>query len=42
MQDGAFGGEMVCTLTLSADHRVVNGVGAAQFLQGIQSHLNSL
>jgi pyruvate dehydrogenase E2 component (dihydrolipoamide acetyltransferase) len=32
----------ICTLTLSADHRVVDGVTAARFLQSMQHHLNSL
>jgi len=32
----------ICTLTLSADHRVIDGVTAARFLQSMQHHLNSL
>jgi pyruvate dehydrogenase E2 component (dihydrolipoamide acetyltransferase) len=32
----------VCSLTLSADHRVVDGVTAAKFLEKMQAHLNSL
>lgn len=32
----------ICTVTLSADHRMVDGVGAAQFLERVQFHLNSL
>jgi len=29
-------------VTLSADHRVVDGIAVAQFLQRMQFHLNSL
>jgi len=32
----------ICTLTLSADHRVVDGVTAARFLQNMQHQLKSL
>lgn len=32
----------VASLTLSADHRVVDGVAAAKFMERIQEHLNSL
>ena len=32
----------ICTLTLSADHRIVDGVTAARFLTRIQHHLDSL
>ncbi len=32
----------VATLTLSADHRVVDGIGAAKFMEKIQEHLNTL
>lgn len=32
----------VATLTLSADHRVVDGIIAAQFMQKLQEHLNRL
>lgn len=32
----------VCSLTLSLDHRVVDGVTAAKFLERMQAHLNSL
>lgn len=42
VKNGIADTELVCSLTLSADHRVVNGVAAAQFLRGIQYHLNSL
>jgi pyruvate dehydrogenase E2 component (dihydrolipoamide acetyltransferase) len=42
VKNGAVGTEMVCSLTLSADHRVVDGVTAARFLERIRSHLDSL
>jgi pyruvate dehydrogenase E2 component (dihydrolipoamide acetyltransferase) len=32
----------VCSLTLSVDHRVADGIVAAQFLERVQAHLNSL
>jgi pyruvate dehydrogenase E2 component (dihydrolipoamide acetyltransferase) len=32
----------VCTLRVSADHRVVDGITVAKFLERIQYHLNSL
>jgi len=32
----------VCTATVSADHRVVDGIAVAQFLERMQFHLNSL
>jgi pyruvate/2-oxoglutarate dehydrogenase complex dihydrolipoamide acyltransferase (E2) component len=32
----------VCSLTLSADHRVVDGIAAAKFMERMQVHLNSL
>ncbi len=32
----------VCTLTLAADHRVVDGITAAKFLERIQVHLKAL
>lgn len=34
--------QKICSLTLSADHRVVDGVTAAKFLDRVQTHLNSL
>ncbi len=34
--------ERVCTVTLSLDHRVVDGITAARFLERMQSHLDSL
>jgi pyruvate dehydrogenase E2 component (dihydrolipoamide acetyltransferase) len=42
LKNGGVESERVCSLTLSADHRVVNGVAAAEFLQGIQFQLNDL
>ena len=32
----------VCSLTLSSDHRVIDGIAAAKFLKSVQAHLNSL
>ncbi len=32
----------ICSVTLSADHRVVDGIAVAQFLERMQFHLNSL
>ena len=32
----------VCSLTLSTDHRVADGITAAKFLERMQEHLNSL
>jgi pyruvate dehydrogenase E2 component (dihydrolipoamide acetyltransferase) len=32
----------ICSLKLSADHRVIDGITAAKFLQKIQEHLNAL
>jgi pyruvate dehydrogenase E2 component (dihydrolipoamide acetyltransferase) len=32
----------VCSLTLSADHRVIDGIAAAKFMERIQVYLNSL
>lgn len=34
--------QKICSVTLSADHRVVDGVAAAKFLERVQTHLNSL
>ncbi len=34
--------EQICTLTLSADHRVVDGIAAARFLEGMQHSLDAL
>jgi pyruvate dehydrogenase E2 component (dihydrolipoamide acetyltransferase) len=42
IKNGKVESELVCSLTLSADHRVVDGVAAAKFLERIQFHLNSL
>lgn len=42
VKNGKLESELVCSLTLSADHRVVDGVAAARFLERVQFHLNSL
>jgi pyruvate dehydrogenase E2 component (dihydrolipoamide acetyltransferase) len=34
--------QSVCSITLSADHRIVDGITAAKFLEKVQVHLNSL
>ena len=34
--------KQICTLTLSADHRVVDGIAAAHFLEGMQHSLDAL
>lgn len=34
--------KQVCTLTISADHRVVDGIAAARFLEGMQHSLDAL
>jgi pyruvate dehydrogenase E2 component (dihydrolipoamide acetyltransferase) len=34
--------ERIATATLSADHRVIDGISAAHFLERMQLHLNSL
>ena len=31
----------VCSVTLSADHRIIDGIAAAKFLERMQFHLNS-
>lgn len=42
VRNGQIAIETVCTLTLSADHRVVDGVNAARFLERMQFHLDAL
>ena len=42
LKDGCPEVVKICSLTLSADHRVIDGIGAAKFLERIQDHLNSL
>lgn len=42
VRDGQIEAGRICTLTLSADHRVVDGVAAARFLQRMQHYLNEL
>jgi pyruvate dehydrogenase E2 component (dihydrolipoamide acetyltransferase) len=34
--------EEVCTLTLGSDHRAIDGITAAKFLQTLQAHLDTL
>jgi pyruvate dehydrogenase E2 component (dihydrolipoamide acetyltransferase) len=41
-RDGRVEALSVCTVTLSADHRAVDGIAVAQFLERMQFHLNSL
>jgi pyruvate dehydrogenase E2 component (dihydrolipoamide acetyltransferase) len=42
VRNGAVAIEQIATMTLSADHRVVDGIAAARFLERMQFHLNSL
>lgn len=42
IRDGQIEVGQRCTLTLASDHRVVDGVTAARFLEALQSHLKSL
>ena len=42
VRDGAITIERIATVTLSADHRVIDGIAAARFLERMQFHLNSL
>lgn len=42
VRDGEVQLGQVATLTLSADHRVVDGITAANFMEKIQEHLNNL
>jgi pyruvate dehydrogenase E2 component (dihydrolipoamide acetyltransferase) len=42
VKKGKLENELVCSMTISADHRVVDGVAAARFLERVQFHLNSL
>ncbi|HET6961246.1 MAG TPA: dihydrolipoamide acetyltransferase family protein [Terriglobia bacterium] len=41
-RDGRAEPVRVCTATVSADHRAVDGIAVAQFLERMQFHLNSL
>jgi pyruvate dehydrogenase E2 component (dihydrolipoamide acetyltransferase) len=41
-QNGRAEALRICTVTVSADHRVVDGIAVAQFLERMQFHLNSL
>ncbi len=42
LKSGKLQNELVCSITISADHRVVDGVAVARFLERVQFHLNSL
>lgn len=42
VRDGKVQVGRIATLTLSADHRVVDGITAAKFMEKIQEHLNNL
>ena len=42
VRNGAVTVEKIATVTLSADHRVIDGIAAARFLERMQFHLNSL
>ncbi len=42
VRNGAIAIEQIATVTLSADHRVIDGIAAARFLERMQFHLNSL
>jgi pyruvate dehydrogenase E2 component (dihydrolipoamide acetyltransferase) len=42
VRSGRIEAARICSLTLSADHRIVDGVTAARFLDRMQHHLNSL
>jgi pyruvate/2-oxoglutarate dehydrogenase complex dihydrolipoamide acyltransferase (E2) component len=42
VRHGAVTVEWIATVTLSADHRVIDGIAAARFLERMQFHLNSL
>jgi pyruvate dehydrogenase E2 component (dihydrolipoamide acetyltransferase) len=41
-RDGRAEAARICTVTVSADHRVVDGIAVAKFLERMQFHLNSL
>jgi pyruvate dehydrogenase E2 component (dihydrolipoamide acetyltransferase) len=42
VHNGAVTVARIATVTLSADHRVIDGIAAARFLERMQFHLNSL
>lgn len=42
LRNGQVETSRVCSMTLSADHRLVDGIAAAKFLERVQVHLNSL
>jgi pyruvate dehydrogenase E2 component (dihydrolipoamide acetyltransferase) len=41
-RDGRAEVAKICTVTVSADHRIVDGIAVAKFLERMQFHLNSL
>lgn len=40
--DGRVEARQICSLTLSADHRIVDGITAARFLERVEHHLDSI
>ena len=42
VRDGRVEARQICSLTLSADHRIVDGIAAARFLERVEHHLNSI
>ena len=42
LRNGQVEATKICSVTLSADHRIVDGIAAAKFLERMQIYLNSL